>query len=530
MRYRVQNLWVHASQVAWVGGCCGLLVLMISLFVKPPLLRAQIHPSSMPPALVDETQNNKAMGYTDSRKIVRDSVGNLYVAYRKKYKLHDETAYHIFVAKSLDNGSSWRVLNDQRPIESVGDLNQRVPAIAIDQSDGLHVVWYGPDETGAAEGENQIKYVHSTNGGESWSAWRNISFVAGYRDQPLWQEHPTLFINEANHLYVVWEGRDEWYTESSQIKFIKSMDGGLSWSQWTNIAPSSSSRSRPTLIATSEKLYLFSYGSRNGNRQILYASSLDDGHTWSGWQQVAANFQDQRHVSAAVDSKGMIHIVWRQLPFWSETEEDHSAQVYYATFDGILWSRPVRVGAHPGIAQLYPSIAVDHDETVWITWLETTDPYNFPKDAPTTGAVYYTAKSQQGWSAPIRFAPGNNNLYPSLRRNLTSSTEQIDVVWLETATTNHLIRFTQLQRPTTFLSTPKVAEGTYRAPLLLGYFAPTLNFNFAFLRSLAPLNFPQRAPWARDLHAIFTLISVVSLYVVAKFFVNRWLTMVFSDG
>ena len=531
MRYCVQHLWTRAGKVPGAGWRVGLflLLVLISFCIKAPVLRAQIQSIATEPGLIDQTQNNKAMGYTDSRKIVRDSVGNLYVAYRKKYKLHAETAYHIFVAKSSDNGSRWRILNDERPIETVGDMNQRVPAIAIDQHDGLHVVWYGPDESGMSNDENQIKYVHSTDGGESWSAWRNISFVSGYGDQPLWQEHPTLFIDEANRIYVVWEGRDEWYTESSQIKFVKSQDGGLSWSDWANIAPARASRSRPSLIATAEKLYLFAYGAKNGIRQILYASSIDDGLSWSSWQQVAPAFQDQRHVSAAVDAKGTIHIVWRQLPFWPTTEQDRSAQIYYAIFDGASWSAPVRVGAHLGVAQTYPSIAVDREETAWITWLETTDPYDFPNDAPTSGSVYYAAKSQHGWSEAQRFAPGNNNLYPSLRRNLDSATEQIDVVWLETAATSHRIRFTQLQRPAAFLPSPKVAEGMQSAPLLLSYLAPPLHVDFASFRSSNLIGFPQTEQWLRDLRAIVTLIFVVSLYVITKFFVNRWLAVVFSD-
>ena len=536
----LQNLRVRSSQAPFSRSRLGLilLLLVISSFIKTPFLRAQIQHTSTSPALIDQTQTTKAMGYTDSRKIVRDSLGNLYIAYRKKYKLYDETAYHIFVAKSTDNGSRWRILNDQKPIETVGDMNQRVPAIAIDQRDGLHVVWYGPDETGAADKENQIKYVHSTDGGESWSAWRNISFVAGYQDQPLWQEHPTLFVDPANRIYIVWEGRDEWYTAGSQIKFTRSSDGGLSWSQWANIAPSRSSYSRPSLLATAEKLYVFAYGARNGIRQILYASSVDGGLHWSGWQQVAAAFQDQRHVSAAVDSKGTLHIVWRQLPFWPTTDRDESAQIYYATFEGVSWSAPVRVGAHFGVAQTYPSIAVDGKETVWITWMETTDPYAFPNDAPTSGSVYYVAKSHRGWSAPLRFAAGNNNLYPSLRRDLGSGTEQIDVVWLETDATSNLIRFTHLPQPAAFLPTPKVAEGRQSAPLLLSYLAPTLdftlnlglNFTFAPFRFIHLISLPQSEPWSRDLHAIVTLITLVSLYVITKFFINRWITVFLSDN
>jgi hypothetical protein len=264
------------------------------------------------PVFVDETQNNKAMGYTDSRKVVRDTRGNLYVAYRKKYKQQYETAYHIFVAQSIDNGVHWRVLNDGQPIETVGDFNQRVPAIAIDQHDVLHVVWYGPDASTHGGDENQIKYVRSVDYGERWSTWQNINFVTGFEGQELWQEHPTIYVDNTNTLYIVWEGRDAWYRSAGQIKFTKSSDGGLSWTPWLNIAPSKNSHSRPSLVATTEnRLYAFAYGSVNGLQQILFSDSSDGGTEWSRWRQVAASGQDQRHVSTAVDQTGRIHIVWQ---------------------------------------------------------------------------------------------------------------------------------------------------------------------------------------------------------------------------
>lgn len=476
---------------------------------------------------IDETQNSKAMGYTDSRKIVRDSHGNLYVAYRKKYKLFYETAYHIFVAKSADNGLTWHVLNHGQPIETVGDFNQRVPAIAIDQADGLHVVWYGPDEITTNDDENQIKYVRSTDGGLTWSAWRNITPVTGYSGQALWQEHPTIYVGSDNLIYVVWEGRDDWYTQSAQIKFTRSNDGGYSWTPWVNVAPSNHSHSRPVLVASGEQLYVFAYGNRGGMQQILYASSTNQGNHWSHWQPVTPSGQDQRHVAAAVDNAGGIHIVWRQPPFSASSAQSDKTQIYYAVFDGVNWSSPVQVGSHAGSAQTYPSIAVDAEQLVWITWVETTDPYNFPNDAPTTGSVYYAVKSAFGWSKPIRYGRGGNNLYPSLRRNLTAGRAQVDVVWLEARPTAYAIRFAQLARPTAFLPAVQQPE---TAPLLVAAFtriAWALDFDTTSLRTLPVATLPPPAPLLRDLRAVLTLVTVVSLYVTAKFLMRRWLHLGF---
>ena len=153
---------------------------------------------------IDTTDDLKGLGFPDSRKLAQDSQGNLYVAYRKKHRADNKLRYHIFVAKSPDQGTTWQTLNNNRPIEKIGDYTQRVPSIAIDSQDTLHVVWYGLD---AEQGSNEreIKYVRSTNGGESWSEWQNIVEVPDYNGGTLWQEHPVLHIGRDDTLYLVWQ-------------------------------------------------------------------------------------------------------------------------------------------------------------------------------------------------------------------------------------------------------------------------------------------------------------------------------------
>jgi len=474
------------------------------------------------PALVDQTQQIKSMGYTDSRKVVRDRAGNLCVAYRKKFKLHFETAYHIFVATSRDDGLTWTVLNNNRPIADVGDFNQRVPSIAIDRQDRLHVVWYGADATSATGDENQIKYVYSTDGGATWSTWRNIAPVAGYAGQERWQEHPTIFVSDDQTVSIVWAGRDEWYQRAAQIKLTQSYDGGRSWTPWRNIAPTQYSRSRPSLVAKGDTFYAFAYGSRGGIQQILYTISTDGGQQWSPWQQVAASTQDQRHVSAAIDQRGTVHIVWRQPPFRAAQDEGRNSQIYYASFDGAIWSAPIRVGSHGGSAQTYPSIAVDGECTVWITWLETSAPYDFPHDAPTTGAVYYVVKNDQGWSQPILFGAGGNNLYPSLRRDLTTTGQNVDVVWVDAQPDGNRIRFGQLVRPTHFAPAAAVDESRVGISPFTRI-AWALEFDNGPLQALQINLLHQQATLWDEAATILPLLALVSLYVLIKFAITQWL-------
>lgn len=462
-------------------------LMSINLSNSPPAT-APIFIQSSTPTTIDKTEDIKAMGYPDGRKSVRDAAGNLYVAYRKKYKLHYHTAYHIFVAKSTNNGRSWNVLNQGRPIETTGDQNQRVPAIAIDSQGALHVVWYGRGDHRGDKGNgpaaNQIKYVYSTNQGESWSAWRNIAYVTGYDELPhrqrKWQEHPAIYVAPNDDLYVVWEGLDRWHPEAVQVKLIKSTDGGKNWSLWKNINPTQTNRSRPTIVGTPQgTLFILAYGRLGTKQQILYTQSTDGGHLWRRWQPVSPSAVEQRHVSAVADQHGVLHVVWRQLPVVAYSSlrhgNDHAkTQIYYATLSetaaehniftsGFLqarWSKPMRIQASQR-AQTFPSIGIAHsaephhrvtaaegqaplEDVIWIVWSETADSYNYPNDQLATGRIYAITKTAQRWSRPILLTEGNENIYASLARTANSASSPIDVVWLANSRESKQIQFAQL--------------------------------------------------------------------------------------
>ena len=125
------------------------------------------------------------------------------------------------------------------------------------------------------------------------------------------------------------------------------------------------------------------------------------------------------------------------------------------------------------------------------------------------------------------YGGSGRNLYPSLRRNLTSGREQVDVVWLEALPTAYAIRFAQLARPTTFLPAAQQPEAV--SPLVAAFtrIAWALDFDTAPLRAIQIDTLPQSTQWLRDLRAVLTLVAVVSLYVIAKFFMRRWLQVAF---
>ncbi|MEZ4709775.1 MAG: sialidase family protein [Caldilineaceae bacterium] len=368
------------------------------------------------PVLVDTTEDDSVLGFPDSRKLAVDAQGNLYVAYRKRFKLLKTTRFHIFVSKSSDGGATWQVTNGGRPVEEVGDFVQRVPSIAVDADDVIHVIWYGTDAQFSGTNERQIKYVQSADGGASWSMWRNIGPVMGYADDALWQEHPVIHIDAQNNLFVAWQGRDADYEEKSQIKWSRSTDGGVTWSAWRNIsADPARSFSRPALLSTPDgQLYALAYADGQRGMRILWTRSDDDGATWQEWAMVAPGQRDQRHFSAAVDQQGQIHLAWRQM---AEADAAPGATlIHYARYDGRAWGKaaPVAPLSSPDTPryQFFPTLTLDAQDSPWLAWLETVDPSGYPQEKPITGAIRYATSVQAGWRTPQILAQGAA-LYPS---------------------------------------------------------------------------------------------------------------------
>jgi len=382
------------------------------------------------------SEDVKAMGYPDGRKIVRDTNGHLYAAFRKKYNSY----YQIFVSKSTDGGATWTV--SANPITTVpGSFHQRVPSIAIDSHNTLHVVWYGQDATYSRTNEHQIKYSRSTDGGNTWSGWSNIAPVSGYSGSDLWQEHPVLYIDANDKLYVVWEGQDSSHT-TGEAKFTKSSDGGNTWSSWINVAALSTNQSRPTLVVdTNGKIFVIAYGywAATGKQNILYATSTNGGATFSSWSAVSASSTyDQRHPSAAIDSGNKIHLVWRQ----EDSGTGGKTLIKYSKYTSPSWAAASTVSATSGYYQFFPSIA-NSNGSQYVVWTETTDSSGYPSENPSTGRITF-AKRLKGSSTWTKSNVTSvaNNFFATIRWSYSGiNGGTIDVVYESGASSPYNLQY-----------------------------------------------------------------------------------------
>jgi len=114
--------------------------------------------------------------------------------------------YEIYHKKSTNRGDTWTAT--KRITWTSG--TSWLPAIALDPSGDLHVVWQ--DFT---PGKAEIYYKKSTDGGDTWSTTQRITWTSddSYR--------PAIAVDSSGNLHVVWQDETPGNTEIYYKKYVK---------------------------------------------------------------------------------------------------------------------------------------------------------------------------------------------------------------------------------------------------------------------------------------------------------------------
>jgi hypothetical protein len=84
------------------------------------------------------------------------------------------------------------------------------PAIAVDTTGNLHVVWM--DDT---PGNREIYYKKSTDGGSTWMPSQRLTWNSG------WSAYPGIAVDSSGNLHVVWDDYTPGNSEIYYRKFVK---------------------------------------------------------------------------------------------------------------------------------------------------------------------------------------------------------------------------------------------------------------------------------------------------------------------
>ena len=332
-------------------------------------------------------------GNSEYPAVAVDSLAHLHVVWDDDTPGNNE----IYYKKSEDGGDSWSAV--RRITWTSG--GSYAPAIAVDSSDHLHVVWYDD-----SPGSLAIHYKRSEDGGDSWTASQRITWSSANSFVP------AIAVDASDHLHVVW---DEYASGNAEIFYKKSDDGGDSWLASRRITwTSENSQHAAIAVDASDHLHVVWHDLTPGNEEVYYKKSEDGGDNWTAVQRLTWTSDSSLYPAIAVDSLGHLHVVWYDAT-------PGNCEIYYRRSEdgGDSWTAARRLTWTSGTSWL-PAIAVDSLSHLHVVWDDVT-PGNYE--------VYYKRSEDGGdsWTAVQRLTwTSGPSQFPAIA---VDSSDRLHVVW-----------------------------------------------------------------------------------------------------
>lgn len=293
--------------------------------------------------------------------------------------------YEIYFLRSQDKGESWE--EDKRL--TFTDKPSLFPGI-LSSDEKLIIFW-------CEEGDNKIMFKRSNDLGLNWSSEIPVTTISGEINSPSF-----VFSGDTIHL-VFYDNR----TGNYEIYYKNSFDFGNTWSEDTQLTFADSGSYFPYLCKSGENLHLAWFDKRDGNYDIYYKRSTDNGITWSVdrrmtysgssfYPLIVSNGNDvYLFYNGKMNGKNNIYFMfsndngenWEEGVNLTEGFDANNPRVsinndylhlvynsgyeiFYRYFNG-SWGETFRVSNCEGISE-YPAI-VSSSDTVYIVWFDERD-------------------------------------------------------------------------------------------------------------------------------------------------------------
>ena len=244
---------------------------------------------------------------------------------------------------------------------------------------------------------------------------------------------PSIAIDGQGVLYLAYGGWGGSAT-GADVFFTKSADGGRTWSNAfkVNNDIGGAIQLEPSIFVDHNRaIYIAWSDYRNGAADVYFSKSTDGGLSFSANVRVNdVTVNAQREPDLAVDSVGLVHVVWTDSRNIPGTGPD----IYYAnsTDGGLSFNPSLRVNNDAVAAeQGEPAIAVAPDRTAYVVW---TDPRNGARGSD----IYFSKSSDLGatW-APNFFVNDDSGNRPQSAPDIAvDAGGAVYVVWSDSRDTN----------------------------------------------------------------------------------------------
>ena len=254
----------------------------------------------------------------------------------------------IYYKRSTDGGTTWG--GDIR-LTNATDISY-CPGIAVSGSN-VHIIW---TDLRDGNGNKDIYYKFSTDGGITWGNDTRITNDAA-------MSYNTSISVSGSNVHFIWEDTRD---GNREIYYKRSTDGGLNWGTDTRLTNNSSARFLPTSAVSGSNLYIVWNDYRNGNYEIYFKHSADAGLTWGADTRLTNAAGNSWWATVAASASG-VHIAWHD-------DRNGNAEIFYmySLDEGLSWSSDTLLVNNSATMSERPSIALS-GSAVHLNWQDKRD-------------------------------------------------------------------------------------------------------------------------------------------------------------
>jgi len=181
------------------------------------------------------------------------------------------------------------------------------------------------------------------------------------------------------------------------------------WRKEVCISATNVQQDKPRIIAINYFIHTVWRGNSNGENELFYKRSIDDGFSWQSDMQISnAGYVDEvwDGYTIAGDEQGNIYIVWSQGIQW----QDYTMWMSHSTDNGFSWSAPeaIDVGLqYDNLKEPFPYLTVDESGCLHLAF------QYYYYDGQYNYYLCYSQNSGAGWTnyEEIHSGDASNQMY-----------------------------------------------------------------------------------------------------------------------
>ena len=270
----------------------------------------------------------------------------------------------------------------------------------------LHVIYARGQQGEGAKEERAVAYMRSLDGGQSWSDPMDIATIWRIQNGA---NQTRILVDGEERIYATWI---EWGISGNgySVNFARSIDNGNTWEKpivLSTVQDNEYERDWPNIqVLGPDRLVVMWEGGWRAYRNAQYSD--DGGITWSTpIDTFPWLIGENGTVEFAVDSNAQLHlfIAQRVREGYLGYGDDANAAVWHSIWEGgRKWSEPQIVT--PAVNLINPKAVITGGNQVVLTWYTQRDLEIFVMTGQIQGAPYVT---QPGWARPTITAPTQTN-------------------------------------------------------------------------------------------------------------------------